>query len=111
MAKLMTWVDSHRGAVQLQPNSSLPGRHSKAHCSHKDGENMTWIGSLFFLHIMTHMDIATTRPKRPKGRFSENKLPQGCLKQVGGFKATFGNQLFKADIYSLRNERIRKNIY
>ena len=51
----MTWGNSHWGAVQLQPNSRLPGRHSKAHCSHKNGENMTWIGPLFFLHIMTHM--------------------------------------------------------
>ena len=55
MAKLMTWGDSHQGVVQLQPSSRLPGRHSKAHCSHKDGENMTWIWSLFFLHILSHM--------------------------------------------------------
>ena len=58
LAILMTWVDSHGGAVQLQPNSRLPGKHSKAHCIHKDGENMTWIGPLFFLHIMTHIYIS-----------------------------------------------------
>ena len=39
------------GVVQLQPSSRLPGRHSKAHCSHKDGENKTWIWSPFFLHV------------------------------------------------------------
>ena len=55
LAKLMTWGDSHWGAVHLKPNSRLPGRHSKEHCSHKNGDNMTWIGSLFFLNIMTHM--------------------------------------------------------
>ena len=27
MAKLMTWGDSHWGAVKLQPNSRLPGNH------------------------------------------------------------------------------------
>ena len=34
----------HWGAIQLQPNSSLPGRHSNAHCSKKDGENKTGLG-------------------------------------------------------------------
>ena len=53
----MTWGDSHWCAVQLQPNSRLTGRRSKAHCSHKDWENITWIGSLFFLHIMTHISL------------------------------------------------------
>ena len=48
LAKLMT---------QLPPNSRLPGRHSKAQCSHKDGANVTSIWSLFFLHIMTHIQI------------------------------------------------------
>ena len=42
LAKLVTWGDSHQGVVQIQPISRLPGGHSKAHCSHKDGENMTW---------------------------------------------------------------------
>ena len=56
LAKLMNWGDSHQGVVQLQPSSRLPGRHSKAHCSHKDGENMTWIWSLFFLHILSHIE-------------------------------------------------------
>ena len=55
LAKLMTWGDSHGGVVQLQPSSSLPGRHNKAHCSHKDGENKTWIWSPFFLHILYHI--------------------------------------------------------
>ena len=55
LAKLMTRDDSHWGAVQLKPNSRLPGMHSKANCSHRDWENMTWIGSLFLLHIMTHI--------------------------------------------------------
>ena len=57
LPKLMTWDDSHWCAVQLQPNFRLPGRHSKGHCSHKDWENMTWIGSLFFPHIMTHIYV------------------------------------------------------
>ena len=52
MAKLMTWGDSHWGAVHLQPNSRFPGRPNKPHCSNKDGENMIWIGSLFFLDII-----------------------------------------------------------
>ena len=34
-----------------------PGRHSKAHCSHKDEENKTWIWSLLFLHILSHMCV------------------------------------------------------
>ena len=55
LAKVMTWGDSHGGVVQLQTSSRLPGRHSKAHCSHKDEENKTWIWSLFFLHILSHM--------------------------------------------------------
>ena len=57
LAKLMTWGDSHGGFVQLQPISRLPGRHSKAHWSHKDGENKTWIWSLFFLHILSHIHL------------------------------------------------------
>ena len=61
------WGGSHWGAVQLQPNSRFPGRHCKAHCTHKDGENMTWIGSLFFLHIMTNMDNSTYRKHWPRG--------------------------------------------
>ena len=55
LAKLMTWGDPHGGVVQLQPSSRLQGRHSKAHCSHKAGENKTWIRSLFFLHILSHI--------------------------------------------------------
>ena len=51
----MTWGDLHGSFVQLQPSSRLPGRHIKAHCSHKDGENKTWIWSLFFLHILSHI--------------------------------------------------------
>ena len=48
LAKLVTWGDSHCGVVQLQISSRLPGWHSRADCSHKDGENKTWILSLFF---------------------------------------------------------------
>ena len=59
MAKLRARCDSHWGAVQIQPNSRLPGRQSKEHWSHKDGENMTWIGSLFFLHIKTHIELGS----------------------------------------------------
>ena len=55
LAKLMTWGDSHWGAVQLQSNSKLPGRHSKAHFSHKDWEKRTSIRPLFFLGILTHI--------------------------------------------------------
>ena len=33
----------------------------KAHYSHKDKENMTWIESLLFLDIMTHMSNLQTR--------------------------------------------------
>ena len=54
LAKLMTWGDSQGGFVQLQPSSRLPGRHSKAHFSHKDGENKR-IWSLIFLHILFHI--------------------------------------------------------
>ena len=32
-----------------------------AHYSHKDRENMTLIGLLFFLHIMTHMHRQTSQ--------------------------------------------------
>ena len=55
LAKLMTWGDSHLGVFQFLPSFRLPRRHSKAHCSHKDGENITWVWSLFFLHILSHM--------------------------------------------------------
>ena len=58
----MTWGDSHQGVVQLKPSSTLPGRHSKAHCSHKEGEDMTWIWSLFFLHILSHMGTVGVLP-------------------------------------------------
>ena len=51
----MTWGDSHWGAVQLQSNSRLPGRHSKAHFSPKDWEKKTSNRPLFFLGILTHM--------------------------------------------------------
>ena len=34
----MICLNSHQGAVQLKLNSRLPGRHSKAHFSYKDGE-------------------------------------------------------------------------
>ena len=54
-AKLLTWVDSHWGVVQLQTSSRLPGWHSRADWSHKDGENKTWILSLIFLHILSHI--------------------------------------------------------
>ena len=53
----MTWGDSHWGAVQLQSNSRLPGRHSKAHFSHKHWEKRTSIRPLFFLGILTHIHI------------------------------------------------------
>ena len=36
------WGDLHWCAVQLQPNSRLPGSHSKAHCSHKESD-MDWV--------------------------------------------------------------------
>ena len=55
MVKLVTWGDSHWGVVQLQTSSRLPGWHSRPDCSHKDGENKTWILSLFFLHILSHI--------------------------------------------------------
>ena len=55
MAKLGTWGDSHWGAIQLQSNSRLPGRHSKAHFSHKDWEKRTSNRPLFFLGILTHI--------------------------------------------------------
>ena len=55
MAKLVTWGYSHLGVFQLQTSSRLPGWHSRLDCSHNDGENKTWILSLFFLHISSHM--------------------------------------------------------
>ena len=55
LAKLMTWGDSHQGAVQLQLNSRLPGRRSKAHVSHKAAEKRTSNRPLFLLGILTHM--------------------------------------------------------
>ena len=56
-AKLVTWGDSHWGVVHLQTSSMLPGWHSRAGCSHKHGENKTWILSLFFLNILSHMYV------------------------------------------------------
>ena len=61
LGKLMTGGDSHRGVVQLKNSSRLPVRHSRAHCSHKDGEKMTWIWSLVFLHILSHMKSVMAR--------------------------------------------------
>ena len=55
LAKLVTWGDLHCGVVQLQTSSRLPGWYSRADCSHKDGENIIWILSLFFLHILSHI--------------------------------------------------------
>ena len=63
----MTWVDSHWGVIQLKNSSRLTGWHSRADCSQKDGENKTWILSLFFLHISSHMNISTYRKHRPRG--------------------------------------------
>ena len=64
--KLMTWGDSHWGAVQLQSNFRLPGRHSKAHFSHKDWEKRTSNRPLFFLGILTHIVIKNFL--NPKGQ-------------------------------------------
>ena len=56
-AKMVTWDDWYWGVVQLQTSSRLPWWHSRADCSHKDGENKTWILSLFFQHILSHIFI------------------------------------------------------
>ena len=57
LTKLMSLGGSYWGVVQLQPHSRLPGRHSKAHCSHKDGENMTWFFQHFRLYASQHFSI------------------------------------------------------
>ena len=89
MAKLMTWGDSHCGAAQLQLNSRLPGRHSKAHCGHKYPENMTWIGSLFFLHLMTHIALKMRETKLCNGLLLHNSNDwfqiETWLAGAGGF--------------------------
>ena len=63
MAKLITGMDSHWVAVQLQSNSRLPGRHSKSHHSQKERENKTRFVLLFFLHIITHIVRASDDPR------------------------------------------------
>ena len=65
----MTRGDLHLGVDQQKNRLSFPGRHSKAHCSHKDEENVIWIWSLFFLHILSHMDNLCNQVKFSRDGF------------------------------------------
>ena len=78
----MTWGDSHGSVVQLQASSRLPGRHSKAHYSHKDGENQTWIWSLFFLHMLSNMSSQVPKNLWKKLILQYHAGPQTKIKYI-----------------------------
>ena len=46
--KIIAWKYRNNWIWPNRWTGVLPGKHSKAHFSHKSGENMAWIGSLSF---------------------------------------------------------------